>query len=264
MAPPANADNIHSLDEELAKLTDELLADPNASVPAQPVEAAPEPVPPPEAGLTRASEPAPAEPAPATSPAPPPAPPEPRAPETARVEPKSAAKSQERAATPARPSFWEAHSPKLLRVMALASLPLRGRPEGFRSALGVMAAGTALMGAALWVIVLTRSQPLDEAHSGSFDFEHASLPAIPHPDEKNKHEEGAGHAEDPHAEPAKDSHGDAKKDAHGEAKKDGKPGDTHGEKKPPPKKTSKSKSASKKGKDAKPPPKKDDGHGGGH
>ncbi len=266
VSPPTNADNIHSLDEELAKLTDELLADPNASVPAQPADALPEPVPAPTPPETTA---------PAES-TPPPAPPEakpaePKAQDPARAEPKPAAKPaakstanpSDQPAAPAKPGLWQTLSPKLLRVVSFASLPLQGRPEGLRGALGVMAAGTAFMGAALWIIVLTRSQPLDEAHSGSFDFEHASLPEIPSPNDKD------AHAKDPHAEPAKDAHakdahGEAKKDDHADAKKDDHGKDAHAEKKPPPKKTTKSKSSGKKGKDAKPPPKKDDAHGGGH
>lgn len=215
-----SAASIESLDEQLAKLTDDLLADATAAAPA---------IPPPEVPAPSKQEPplSAVVPTPSSIPQPDKLTPTPEAKPTSSrtsdVPPATSSipKASSTAAS-ARPVTAEpraAISARLATAIApisnkaaevLAS-PLASRPPEQRQAAKVIAAWTSVVAVLFWGIVLFRPRTPETVHA-AFDLAHDSLPEIPNapePAEDKKATEGAkeaGHGE------AAEGHGEAKKD----------------------------------------------------
>lgn len=260
--PPAKPEEIKSLDDQLAKLTENMLEQVGGALPPDPA---------PAVSSASASTSAAPLPSPGAVPAPP-AKPEPapvaqaaKASPSTSVAPAAAPPHAEKpAGSPAAvvapspatgapsPGLWTRLEPVLLKALAILASPLRNKPESWRQTLGWAAVTTMFTSGILWAVVAFRPPPKPIEQEHAFDFAHGDAPSVPHEEAGE-----GGHAE------AGGEHG-ASAEGHGEPKAEAHGGEKKSAGKKPPAKPSKSKSKGK-GTSNKSGGKAADSHGsGGH
>lgn len=210
--PPAKPEEIKSLDDQLATLTDKMIDEaggafaPESGTPAVNVA---DPAPP--AAKPAAPEAA-SHPAPSASeemsgfgtsfPAPkkPPVPPKEPAPTTSAAsapttvpDPKAGVTAPLVFEAAPRAGVWEAVEPIVLRVLGAISAPLRGQPESVRQTLGWAAVTTVFTAAILWIVMALRPPPKPVEHDQAFDFVHGTAPGVPRVEEPESAAAGGEH-----------------------------------------------------------------------